>query len=110
MKHKISFNTEALFWMTNQDWFYIDEETRRFVMKDDAPAKAKISFEVWSGKRKPKHKARTQAKLGKIQLSYKHNEGEYHMIYAILCLAYDEATKKYYQLEEDGTLRDIRGK
>lgn len=32
------------------------------------------------------------------------------MIYAILCLAYDEATKKYYQLEEDGTLRDIRGK
>ena len=27
----------------------------------------------------------------------------------ILCLAYDEATKKYYQLEEDGTLRDIRG-
>lgn len=32
------------------------------------------------------------------------------MIYAILCLAYDEAAKKYYQLEEDGTLRDIRKK
>lgn len=46
MKHKMSFNTEALFWMTNQDWFYIDEETRRFDMKEDAPAKAKISFEV----------------------------------------------------------------
>ena len=28
----------------------------------------------------------------------------------ILCLAYDEATRKYYQLEEDGTLRDIRKK
>ena len=27
----------------------------------------------------------------------------------ILCLAYDEKTKKYYQLEEDGSLMEIRG-
>lgn len=27
----------------------------------------------------------------------------------ILCLAYDEKTKKYYQLEEDGKLKEIRG-
>lgn len=27
----------------------------------------------------------------------------------ILCLAYDENTKKYYQLEEDGKLEEIRG-
>ena len=26
----------------------------------------------------------------------------------ILCLAYDEKTKKYYQLEEDGKLKEIR--
>lgn len=31
------------------------------------------------------------------------------MIYAILSLAYDEVTRKYYQLEEDGIIRDIRG-
>lgn len=28
----------------------------------------------------------------------------------ILCLAYDEGLKKYYQLEEDGRLKEIRGK
>ncbi len=27
----------------------------------------------------------------------------------ILCLAYDEKSKKYYQLEEDGSFKDIRG-
>lgn len=28
----------------------------------------------------------------------------------ILCLAYDEKVKKYYQLEEGGSLKEIRGK
>ena len=28
----------------------------------------------------------------------------------VLCLAYDEVTKKYYQLEENGSLKEIRGK
>ena len=27
-----------------------------------------------------------------------------------LCLVYDEKTEKYYQLEEDGCLKEIRGK
>ena len=26
IRNKINFNTEAVFWMTNKDWFYLDEE------------------------------------------------------------------------------------
>lgn len=53
MKKMMTFNTESLYWMTNKEWFYVDKKENCFKMKETAPAKAKISFEIWSGKRKP---------------------------------------------------------
>lgn len=41
--------------------------------------------------------------------SHYYIDGSAAMIRRILCLAYDENTGKYYQLEEDGKLKEIRG-
>ena len=49
-------NTERVFWLTNPSWYRINEEKDCFEMTDEAPAKAKLSFELWCGKRKSKKK------------------------------------------------------
>ena len=38
--------------MTNKSWYKINREKDCFEILDSAPAKAKLSFEIWSGKRK----------------------------------------------------------
>ena len=45
-------NTESIFWLTNKNWYKIDKEKDCFVILDSAPSEAKLSFELWSGKRK----------------------------------------------------------
>ena len=54
---QMSMNSDALYWLTNKAWYKVDRENDCFVILDSAPAKAKISFEIWSGKRKPKKKS-----------------------------------------------------
>ena len=51
-QRKMSANTEALFWLTNKKWYRVNEEKDCFEILESAPTKAKISFEIWSGKRK----------------------------------------------------------
>lgn len=48
----MSMSTESTFWLSNKDWYRIDKEKDCFEILDTAPAKAKLSFEIWSGKRK----------------------------------------------------------
>lgn len=48
----MSMSTESTFWLSNKDWYRIDKEIDCFEILDTAPAKAKLSFEIWSGKRK----------------------------------------------------------
>ncbi len=45
-------NSEALYWLTDKSWYRINRERDCFEILDSAPAKAKLSFEIWSGKRK----------------------------------------------------------
>lgn len=54
--NKMSMSNESTFWLTNKAWYRINEEKDCFEILDSAPAKAKLSFEVWSGKRKAKKK------------------------------------------------------
>ena len=49
-------NFESIYWLTNKDWYKINEEKDCFEILDSAPAKAKLSFEIWCGKRKPSKK------------------------------------------------------
>lgn len=53
---KMSISTEKTFWLKNPAWYRVNEEKDCFEILDTAPVKAKISFEVWSGKRKSKAK------------------------------------------------------
>lgn len=43
-------NKEILYWRTNEDWYIYDESTGTFSIKDDAPQRAKDSFELWKSK------------------------------------------------------------
>lgn len=46
--HKMSTkNRDAMIWMENKDWYYIDEERDEFVLTEQAPAEARRSFEKW---------------------------------------------------------------
>ncbi len=49
-------NFESIYWLTNKDWYKINEEKDCFEILDSAPAKAKLSFKIWCGKRKPSKK------------------------------------------------------
>lgn len=41
-------NKEPLYWSTNKEWFVKDETAKYGVqIKDDAPERAKRSFEMW---------------------------------------------------------------
>ena len=48
----MSANSESTFWLTNKDWYRINDEKDCFEILESAPEKAKISFEIWSGKRR----------------------------------------------------------
>lgn len=52
MKSIMSANSESTFWLTNKDWYRINDEKDCFEILESAPEKAKISFEIWSGKRR----------------------------------------------------------
>ena len=49
-------NFESIYWLINKDWYKINEEKDCFEILDSAPAKAKLSFEIWCGKRKSSKK------------------------------------------------------
>ena len=38
---------ENTYWITNREWFDIDTDNYKFSIKDDAPERAKKSFEMW---------------------------------------------------------------
>lgn len=38
---------ELLYWKTDENWFHFDEEQEIFVINDDAPQKAKESYEKY---------------------------------------------------------------
>lgn len=62
MNH-MSMNSESTFWLTNKNWYRINKENDCFEILDSAPAKAKLSFEIWSGKRKSNRKKDYFSKL-----------------------------------------------
>lgn len=51
-KTKMSMSSESTFWLTNKNWYRINEEKDCFEILESAPTDAKISFEVWAGKRR----------------------------------------------------------
>lgn len=40
-------NKDAMFWMTNDDWYIIDKKNNQFVLTDKAPKEAYRSFEKY---------------------------------------------------------------
>ena len=40
-------NSEVMYWQSNKDWYEIDDEKDTFVIREDAPERAKKSFEMW---------------------------------------------------------------
>ena len=59
----MSMNTESTFWLSDKSWYRINKENDSFEILDSAPAKAKLSFEIWSGKRKSAKKKGFFSKL-----------------------------------------------
>lgn len=43
----MSANKELLYWRKDKSWYKYDEETDSFTMTDEAPTRAKESFESW---------------------------------------------------------------
>ncbi len=39
-------NREFMYWHTNPDWYVYDENEDTYTIKDDAPERAKISFDM----------------------------------------------------------------
>ena len=56
---QMSMNSESLYWLTNKSWYRANREKDCFEILDSAPAKAKLSFEIWSGKRKTSKKKKS---------------------------------------------------
>lgn len=59
----MSMNTEAVYWLTNESWYRVNEEKDCFEILPTAPTRAKMSFEIWSGKRKSTKKRDCFSKL-----------------------------------------------
>ena len=38
---------ESAYWASNPDWYRINKETDEFELTDEAPEKARISFDMW---------------------------------------------------------------
>ena len=43
----VNRNSEVMYWQSNKDWYEIDDEKDTFVIREDAPERAKKSFEMW---------------------------------------------------------------
>jgi len=39
--------TELLYWQSNDDWYEYNQETREYKVKENAPERAKKSFELY---------------------------------------------------------------
>lgn len=52
MSKGMSASRESTYWLSNKSWYRINDEKDCFEILDSAPMQAKISFEIWSGKRK----------------------------------------------------------
>lgn len=40
-------NTELLYWRKNKLWYYFDEAKQMYYLTDDAPERAKNSYNLW---------------------------------------------------------------
>lgn len=40
-------NTFIMYWQSNKDWYYLDENTGNFFLCAEAPRKAQDSFKAW---------------------------------------------------------------
>lgn len=47
-------NKEALFWASNPAWFRINAESDQFELTEEAPERARISFDMWKNPNKYK--------------------------------------------------------
>ena len=43
----MSGNTELLYWRKDKSWYEYDEKTDSYSMTENAPDRAKASFEMW---------------------------------------------------------------
>lgn len=43
----VNRDSEVMYWIKNKDWFTFDDENDTFQIREDAPEKAKKSFEMW---------------------------------------------------------------
>ena len=43
----MSANKESVYWQQNEDWYTNSEDGKSIVIKEDAPERAKKSFELW---------------------------------------------------------------
>ena len=41
---------ETIFWRSNPEWFFFDEEKDEFVLTDKAPERARRSFDLFRGR------------------------------------------------------------
>ena len=42
--------SENVYWMVDKNWFTLSEDKEKFIIKDDAPERAKKSFAMWKKK------------------------------------------------------------
>lgn len=45
-------NKEPMYWMSNPEWYRVDEEKDEFVLTDKAPERAQKSFDMWKHPKK----------------------------------------------------------
>ena len=38
---------ESIYWASNPEWFYINEENDEFELTEKAPERARVSFDMW---------------------------------------------------------------
>ncbi len=49
-------NTETMYWMSNEDWYEVDEDFKYFFrIKPTAPQRAKDSYELWLKHQEPRY-------------------------------------------------------
>ena len=44
---KMTAASESSYWASNPNWYRINKETDEFELTDEAPEKARISFDMW---------------------------------------------------------------
>jgi len=49
---KVTANTEVFYWTTNKGWYRFNSETQKFELTDEAPERARKSFELMLEKSK----------------------------------------------------------